>query len=138
MTIRTNAAKPVIAFSYSHIFVKLKGGPGKTGKSSPMTPQKSSTSVSNTPAQPAAGKGMPATDPQAQKPLTGKQPDLKDASAEATLELPRDRDEASDMTGGHTSPLIRQAAQDVEDGLKDTSKAPEMDSAYKKLGKPDK
>ncbi|CAM3482690.1 hypothetical protein [Polaromonas hydrogenivorans] len=98
-----------------------------------MTQQKSSTSPANTPAQPAAGKGMPAKNPQPQKPLTGRQPDLKDASVEASLELPRDRDQASDMTSGQTSPLIEQAAQDVKDGLKDTSKAPEMDRTYKKL-----
>lgn len=98
-----------------------------------MTQQKSSTSPANTPAQPAASKGMPAKKPQPQKPLTGRQPDLKDASVEASLELPRDRDQASDMTSGQTSPVIEQAAQDVKDGLKDTSKAPEMDRAYKKL-----
>ena len=98
-----------------------------------MTQQKSRTSPANTPAQPAAGKGMPATDPQPQKPRVGQQPDLKDASVEASLELPRDRDEAKDMTSGQPSPLIEQAAQDVKDGLKDTSKAPEMDRTYKKL-----
>lgn len=98
-----------------------------------MTQQKSRTSPANTPAQPAAGKGMPAQDPQPQKPLAGRQPDLKDASVEASLELPRDRDEARDMTSGQTSPLIEQAAQDVKDGLKDTSKALETNRAYKKL-----
>jgi hypothetical protein len=96
-----------------------------------MTPQKSRTSPLNTPDQPAAGKGMPAQDPQPQKPMVDRQPDFNDGSTEQTLELPRDRDEAKDMTSGQTSPLIEQAAQDIEDGLKDTSKAPEMDRAYK-------
>lgn len=97
-----------------------------------MTTQKSRTSPANTPDQPAAGKGMPAQDPQPQKPLTDRQPDFSDGSAEQSLELPRDRDEAVDMTSGQPSPLIEQAAQDTKDGLKDTSKAPEMDSTYKK------
>lgn len=82
---------------------------------------------------------MPAKDPQPQQPLTSRQPDFRDASVETTLELPRDRDEAVDMTsGGRKSPLIKQAAKDIAEGLKDTSKAPEMDRTYKKLGKSDK
>ncbi|MDB5869080.1 MAG: hypothetical protein JWP96_1412 [Polaromonas sp.] len=129
------ALKVFIPFSYSHIFVKLTRGPVKNGDIALMTPQKSNTSVSNTPAQPAAGKGMPAKEPQPQKPLTDRQPDFNDGSVEDTLELPRDRDEATDMTGGHKSPLIEQAAQDVENGLKDTSKAAEMDRTYEKFRK---
>ena len=76
---------------------------------------------------------MPAKNPQAQKPLVGRQTDFKDRSVEDTLELPRDRDEAKDMTSAQTDPLMEQAAQDVKDGKKDTSKAPEMDQTYKKL-----
>ncbi|MDB5742998.1 MAG: hypothetical protein JWR68_1313 [Polaromonas sp.] len=98
-----------------------------------MTQQKSTTSPANTPNQPAAGKGMPAKDPQPQRPLTDRQPDFNDDSVEQTLELPRDRDEAVDMTSGQTSPLIEQAAQDIENGLKDTSKAAEMDRTYKRI-----
>ena len=98
-----------------------------------MTRQKSSTSPTNTPDQPAAGKGMPAKTQQPQKPLTDRQPDFSDGSAESTLELPRDRDEAKDMTSSHPDPMIEQAAKDLKDGLKDTSKAPEMDKTYKKL-----
>ena len=102
-----------------------------------MTRQKSSTSPTNTPDQPAAGKGMatatsPGPSPSAHP---GQQGAPRDASAENTLELPRDRDEAVDMTSGHPSPLIEQAAKDIDEGLKDTSKAPEMDQTYKKLGK---
>ena len=36
------------------------------------------------------------------------------------------------MTDGQNSPVIEQAAKDIDNGLKDTSKAPEMDRAYKK------
>jgi hypothetical protein len=98
-----------------------------------MTTQKSRTSPANSPDQPAAGKGMPAKDPQAQAPMVGKQPDLKDSAAGDRLELPSDRDQAQDMTNDQPSPHIKQAAQDVKDGKKDTSKATEMDTAYKKL-----
>jgi hypothetical protein len=99
-----------------------------------MNPENPSrTAPANTPQQPAAGKGQPAKDPQPQKPMTDRQPDFNDASTEQTLELPRDRDESSDMTSGQTSPMIEQAAKDVEGGLKDTSKAPELERAYRKL-----
>ena len=98
-----------------------------------MTTQKSRTSPANTPDQPAAGKGTPAEDLQAQAPMVGKQPDLKDNSAGDQLALPSDRDQAQDMTRGQPSSHIKQAAKDVEDGKKDTSKATEMDTAYKKL-----
>ena len=98
-----------------------------------MTPQKSRTSPANTPNQPAAGKGMPAKSPQAQQPMVGRQPDLKDASEQNNLELPSDRDQAGDMTSDQISPVIEQAAKDVKAGLKDTSKALETDQTYKKL-----
>ena len=100
-----------------------------------MTTQKSRTSPDNTPDQPAAGKGMPAKDAQAQvqPPMTGRQPTQQDGSAADSLELPSDRDQAQDMTDGQPSPHIEQAARDVNDGKKDTSKAPEMDATYKKL-----
>ena len=98
-----------------------------------MTPQKSRTSPNNTPDQPAAGKGMPAKEPQPQDPMVGKQPDQKDGSAERHLELPSDRDQAPDMTSSQPDPRIEQAAQDVKDGRKDTSKAVETDQTYRKL-----
>lgn len=92
------------------------------------------TTPANTPDQPAAGKGMPARNaqPQARRAPPGEHESAKDRSLENTLELPRDRDEALDMTSGQTSPLMEQAAQDIKDGLKDTSKQPEMNQAYKK------
>ena len=98
-----------------------------------MTPQKSSTSPANTPDQPAAGKGMPAKDQQPQKPMVGRQPDMNDSSAERHLELPSDRDQAQDMTSAQPDPRIEQAAKDVKDGKKDTSKAVETDQTYKRL-----
>jgi len=82
---------------------------------------------------PAAGKGMPGKSPRAQRPLPDQPITPADRSVESSLELPHERDEAVDMTGEQTSPLIEQAERDVRKGLKDTSKGPEMDRAYKKL-----
>lgn len=48
------------------------------------------------------------------------------------LALPHERDQSSHMTDGVPSNRVRQAAQDVERGLEDTSKATEMDRAYQK------
>lgn len=99
-----------------------------------MTKANPETKPENTPAQPAAGKGMPAKDPQPQRPLPDQHKSPKDDAAKDSLELPHDRDQATDMTSGEqVSPRIEQAARDTENGLKDTSKAPEMDIAYKKL-----
>ena len=95
-----------------------------------MTPQ--NPTPDNTPDQPAAGKGMPAKDPKPQRSLPGQHETPGDSSVKNTLELPNDRDQAVDMTDGQTSPVIEQAAKDIDNGLKDTSKAPEMDPAYKK------
>ena len=76
---------------------------------------------------------MPAKDQQPQKSMPGRQPDFNDGSVEQTLELPRDRDEAKDMTADQPDPRIIQAAKDVKDGMKDTSRAVETDQTYKKL-----
>ena len=75
---------------------------------------------------------MPAKDPQAQRSLPGQHETPEDDSIQGTLELPNDRDQAVDMTGGQNSALIEQAARDLDAGMKDTSKAPEMDRTYKK------
>ena len=47
--------------------------------------------------------------------------------------MPNERDESVDMTNAEPDPLIEQAAVDVARGLTDTSKAAELDRAYKKL-----
>ena len=65
--------------------------------------------------------------------MVGKQPDPKDGSAQDKLELPSDRDQALDMTRSQPDPRIEQAAKDIKEGRKDTSKAAETDQAYKKL-----
>ena len=78
-------------------------------------------------------KTPPAADP-------SRMPPTPDASAapqdggdvEGDLSLPHERDQSSHMTDGVPSSKVRQAAQDVERGLQDTSKATEMDRTYKK------
>ena len=82
---------------------------------------------------PATGKGMPAKD--AQEPSSGqagRQITPKDASVEASLELPSDRDQSSDMTAAEPDSKVEQAAIDLKRGLSDTSKGAETDKAYQK------
>ncbi|MES2943156.1 MAG: hypothetical protein V4772_09840 [Pseudomonadota bacterium] len=81
-----------------------------------------------------SGKGMPAKTPQqastsqVDKPVTP-----EDASVEASLRLPHERDQSTDMTPDQQSEKIKQASVDVKRGIKDTSKATETDQAYEKL-----
>ena len=75
---------------------------------------------------------MPAKAPQPQRSLPDQHKTPEDDSIQGTLELPNDRDQSVDMTGGQHSALIEQAARDLDAGIKDTSKAPEMDRTYKK------
>lgn len=57
-----------------------------------------------------------------------------DFDAEATAAaLPHERDEQVGMTGGVPSPMVQQAARDVEQGIKDTSRSEESNAAYEKL-----
>ncbi|WP_309678815.1 hypothetical protein [Polaromonas sp.] len=93
-----------------------------------MTTQKTGPVPQNT-----AGKGMPARAPRQQGPRTAASTTPKDASVEASLELPHERDQATDMTASQPNPRVEQAARDVGRGLKDTSKGAEMDRAYQKL-----
>jgi hypothetical protein len=85
--------------------------------------------------QPAAGKGLPDKQQQPQKPLAGRHETQKDRSVERSLEMPNERDEATDMTAAPPDPKITQAAKDVADGLRDTSKASETDQTYEKFRK---
>jgi hypothetical protein len=49
--------------------------------------------------------------------------------------LPHDRDESVGMTGGVQSALVQQAARDLKRCIRDTSRAPESDDAYRTLKK---
>ena len=76
---------------------------------------------------------MPAKDPrEPQSSQTNRQITPKDAAVEASLELPSDRDQSSDMTAAEPDPLVQQAAIDLARGLSDTSKGAETDKAYQK------
>ena len=59
------------------------------------------------------------------------QPGLLPASDD--LSLPHERDQSTDMTAKKPDPKIRQAGRDLDRGLQDTSKSPEMNRAYNKL-----
>jgi len=87
--------------------------------------------LNSTAAQAASGKGMPAKAPREQRPGQAGTP--QDGAVQASLELPHERDQSLDMTPAKPDPAVKQAARDLRRGLKDTSKAPEMDRAYKKL-----
>ena len=63
----------------------------------------------------------------------GKPPTPHDAAVEAQLKMPHERDESLDMTPDVPDPMIEQAAVDVARGLQDTSKAVELNTAYKRL-----
>ena len=85
--------------------------------------------------QAASSKGMPAKHPREQRSRPEEPDSPQDASVEASLELPHERDQSVGMTNGKPSPVIKQARQDVLRGVKDTSKSVEMDRAYRKLSK---
>lgn len=80
-----------------------------------------------------AGKGMPAQTPPAGGGQLGTTEDEpRDASGKSNMGLPHERDQWTDMTDGHPDPKMEQAKEDVDDGLKDTSKAAETDQTYDK------
>ena len=87
------------------------------------------------PAEAASSKGMPAKHPRDQRSRPEEPDSPQDASVEASLELPHERDQSIGMTNGKPNPVIKQARQDVLRGVKDTSKSVEMDRAYRKLSK---
>ena len=82
------------------------------------------------------GKGMPARTPHDGRDKVGQAPTLEDAADEASLALPHERDQSvdmTDMTANKPDPKIRQAGRDLDHGLQDTSKGPEMNRTYNKL-----
>ena len=60
-----------------------------------------------------------------------------DASLQASLELPHERDQQADSTGGQPSTKMKQAGRDLSHGVQDTSRAPEMNRAYEQVKKHD-
>ena len=98
----------------------------------PATNDKNRTATGTAMTQ-TTGKGMPAKTPRDGGARVGKQLTQVDASAEASLSLPHERDENKAMTNATPQPKIRQAKRDMDAGLQDTSNEPEMIVAYKKL-----
>ena len=79
------------------------------------------------------GRGMPARKPKPDAAAVARAQTPHDASVEASLSLPHERDQSTDMTADAPDALVQQAQRDVKRGLQDTSKAPEMNRAYSKL-----
>ena len=79
------------------------------------------------------GKGMPNREVRPDRARVGSAKTPHDAAVETSLSLPHERDQDTDMTEAKPDPVTVQAQRDVSRGLQDTSKSPEMDSAYKKL-----
>ena len=81
-----------------------------------------------------SGKGMPSQTPPAGGGQLGtSEHEPRDASDESNMGLPHERDQWTDMTSETPDPMIEQANKDVNNGLKDTSKAAETDKAYAKF-----
>lgn len=80
------------------------------------------------------GKGMPARTPQAgrEQEEASRERTQRDVSDEASLSLPHERDQSTDMTSDKPQQAIKQAKRDIDTGKQDTSKAPEMNRTYQK------
>ena len=61
--------------------------------------------------------------------------DLASPATSTSPAMPHERDESAGMTGGVPSARVQQGGRDLKRGVQDTSRAPEADSAYKKLKK---
>lgn len=83
--------------------------------------------------QPSSGKGINTRKPREQNTGPGHASSMKEGAIETSLELPHERDEDKDMTNGQPSVKIQKAKEDVDNGLKDTSKAAELDKTYEKF-----
>jgi hypothetical protein len=59
--------------------------------------------------------------------------DLAKNALSSSPELPNERDEKVDMTGGVQSSRVQQGARDLRRGVKDTSRSVEADETYKNL-----
>ena len=97
------------------------------------------TAKNNGPATGAAGthRGMQATPSSDARASGGNLQTPNDASLQASLELPHERDQQADSTGGQPSTKMKQAGRDLSHGVQDTSRAPEMNRAYEQVKKQD-
>ena len=99
-----------------------------------MAQRTPATAAPNTPSvAPGTGEGMPPKTPAPGRARPGRAESPADASDEASLALPHERDQSTDMTSAAPDPHMRQAHADLRRGLQDTGKSPAMDTAYDKL-----
>lgn len=63
------------------------------------------------------------------------QVDLTKPAASTSPSMPHERDEGAGMTGGEPSARVQQGHRDVKRGVQDTTRAPEADTAYRRLKK---
>ncbi|MGQ2980559.1 MAG: hypothetical protein ACT6Q9_12780 [Polaromonas sp.] len=85
---------------------------------------------------PGSSEGMPQKTPVDGRARPGQASTPADASDEASLALPHERDQSVGMTDDAPDPQVKQASKDLGRGLKDTGKGPAMDAAYNKLKSP--
>jgi hypothetical protein len=85
---------------------------------------------------PGSSQGMPARQASEGRARPGQASSPQDASHEAGLAMPHERDQAVDMTEDTVDPLMDQAQKDLKRGLRDTGKTPAMNAAYQKLKRP--
>lgn len=76
---------------------------------------------------------MPVKTPAPGRPRPGRAETPGDASDEASLALPHERDQSVDMTDTPSDPQVQQASHDLRRGLQDTGKSVPMDKTYDRL-----
>lgn len=70
---------------------------------------------------------MPIRTPAAGRPRPGRAETPAEASDEASLALPHERDQSIDMTDAQPDPQVQQASRDLRRGLQDAGESPPMD-----------
>ena len=78
--------------------------------------------------QPGQSEGTPV-----QTPAAGRAETPADASDEARLALPHERDQSTDMTDAQADPQVQQASRDLSQGRQDTDRSVPMDKTYDRL-----
>ena len=80
-----------------------------------------------------SSEGMPSRTPSVGRSRPGKGQTPQDASDEASLALPHERDQSTDTTEPLPDAQVKQASQDLKNKLQDTGQGPAMDRTYQKL-----
>lgn len=81
---------------------------------------------------PGSSQGMPEKTAAPGRARPGQPDSPADASDEASLALPHERDQSVNSSDTPPDPQVRQASKDLQRGLQDTGKGPAMDAAYRK------